>query len=295
MAGAGAVVGMHMVSGAAGADSGTADATAASELPDSVAADVYYLGGIAVRRYRPASPNGRPPVVMVHGGAHAGWAWVRYAGLLAAAGWECHALDWYHHGLSAALPVDRFIARGIPAVGAEIGIVSRALPRPPVLIGHSMGGLAVLSAAQQLSAHALVLVTPVVPAEVGADEIPIPVDLTQPFPVPPFEVAKAMFFGTMSDAEAAPYHNALQPESPQAVWEATRWTVSVDLDRITVPVMTVAAGADTLTPPEAVSGLAGLLGSTHVEVPNIGHSDVLLKSSGWQSVASSIEQWLRTV
>jgi pimeloyl-ACP methyl ester carboxylesterase len=110
--------------------------------------------------------------------------------------------------------------------------------------------------------------------------------------VPPFEVAKAMFYQTMSEAEALTYYQELQPDSPQAVWEATRWTVSVDLNSIRMPVMTAVGVADSLVRPSAVEGLANLLRCRYVTRPEIGHSDLLLKGDSWLPIAQDIEQWL---
>lgn len=264
--------------------------------------DVYYVNGVAVRHYRPTrhlrqwskARSDRPVIIMVHGGAHAGWVFERHAAYFACNGWDCHVIDWYHHGLSDPLSLDAFIARSITDVRTEIGLVVDALPQRSdyVVIGQSMGGLASLYAAQSLNPAALVLVTPVVSAEVGAAPIPIPIDMTQPFAVPPFNIAKGMFYSTMSDAEAQVYYQLLQPESPQAVWEATRWTVSVNLDRIRTPTMTVAAEADTLTPPDVIRQLGTMLRSRHVEWPGMGHCDVLLKERDWLPVAQDIERWL---
>jgi len=259
----------------------------------AVETGTYVRNGVAVHYSRPFPSTGRPPIIAVHGGGHAAWTWSRYGPYFASRGWEFHALDWFHHGSSAQLPLDQFITRSITAIQQEIGIVAAEVGTPFNLIGHSMGALAALHTAQSLPPLSLVLVTPVVPVEVGAETIPIPVNLAEPFPVPPYDVAKSMFYSTMPDSEAQQYYPLLQQESPQAVYEATRWTVSVDLDAISMPTMTVAAAADTLTPPTAVSGLAGLLGSHHVEFPAIGHVDVLLKYHGWRPVAQEIEMWLR--
>jgi hypothetical protein len=71
--------------------------------------------------------------------------------------------------------------------------------------------------------------------------------------------------------------------------------VSVNLAAVHAPVLAVGAGADTLTPAPYVEELAGLLGATYLEYANIGHSDVLLKLSGWQQVATAVENWLDAV
>src|SRR5215470_4235998 len=256
--------------------------------------DIFYVSGVAVRRYLPASPSNRPPVILLHGGAHAGWSWDRYAAYYASAGWTCYALDWYNHGLSAPLAPEVFVARSIKDVLTEINLVRSTFSNPDrfVLMGHSMGAMAALYAAQTLRPRALVLMAPVVPAEVGAAAIELGIDMTQPFPVPPFPVAKAMFYPTMSDAEAMPYYTQLTPESPVAVWEATRWTVSVNLSQVTAPTMIAEGALDTLTPPSVVQPLATMMGARYVEWPEIGHADLMLKENGWLPVARDIKSWL---
>jgi pimeloyl-ACP methyl ester carboxylesterase len=250
------------------------------------------VDGVAVARHEPATPNGKAPIVMVHGGEHGAWVWERYGPFFASKGWECHALDWYGHGRSDAVP--DFTERGITDVSREISSVSRQFAEFH-LMGHSMGGLAALVSAAALNPKSLTLLAPVVPAEVNAAPVPVPVDLAQPFGVPPFEIAKEMFFSTMTDEEAEPHYARLQPESAQAVWEATRWTVSVDLAAVRAPTLVLGAGADTLTPTPAVRELARLMNATYLEFPGIGHSDLLLKAGGWELPAAAVESWLRAL
>lgn len=260
--------------------------------------DIVYVGGVAVRRYLPTNPNGRPPIILLHGGAHAGWSWDRYASQYASAGWTCYALDWYGHGLSTALPPEVFVTRSIRDVMTEINLVRNALlPNPNrfVLMGHSMGAMAALWAAQTLRPRGLVLMAPVVPAEVGAAAMEIPVDMTQPFAVPPFPIAKAMFYSTMSDDEAMLYYPLLTPESPAAVWEATRWTISVNLNQVKAPTMIAQGALDTLTPPAVVQPLATMMNARYVEWPGIGHADLMVKEQGWLPVAQDIITWLNAL
>jgi len=267
--------------------------------PLSTTSSLYFVNGVAVHHYPAAIPCGRPPIVMVHGGAHAGWSFDKYATYLSSVNWDCHVLDWYHHGQSNTLPLQTFITRSITAVRSEIESVAMNLgsafvsPPPYILMGHSMGGLAALYTAQHVRPTALVMIAPVVPAEVNAQDIQLEVNLTQPFLVPPFEQVKPLFFSTMSDTEAMVYYTQLQAESSQAVWEATRWTVSVNLSPINMPSMAVAADADFLTPPSIISTLAGMIPvCRYISWPNIGHSDLLLKESGYLPVVQDIHNWL---
>jgi pimeloyl-ACP methyl ester carboxylesterase len=252
---------------------------------------IYFVDGVAVHHYQPAAPNDKPPIVMVHGGMHAAWAWDQYGQFLAEKGWDCHALDWYNHGQSTALPEADFIKRGHTDLHREILAVSRQFPAFH-LMGHSMGALATLISSTLLNPESLTLFAPVVPAAVGADPVPMEVDLTQLFPVPPFEVAKGMFFSTMTDAEAQPYYTKLQPESSQTVWESARRNVPVNLAAVRAPTLAVAAGADTLTPPTDIEKLANMMDATYLEYPGIGHCELLMKASAWQQVAADVETWL---
>jgi pimeloyl-ACP methyl ester carboxylesterase len=253
----------------------------------------YVVNGVAVRKYIPSTPNGAPPVVMVHGGAHGKWVFDKFARILSAAGYECHALDWLNHGSSATLPMSTFLNRSILDVThREIRDVVSRLGRPPILMGHSMGGLASLAYASENPVARLVLLTPVVPSSVGAQPIEIAVDWSKPFGPFPYDVAKQLFFPALDEQSARAYHAMLVPESPRAVWEATRWTVNVGLHGVSAPVYVVAAERDTLTPPSAVSVLAGMLDADYRLMPGIGHSDVLLKDPEATQLANQIRTWL---
>lgn len=251
----------------------------------------YVVDGVAVQHHQPATPNGKPSIVMVHGGMHGAWVFERYAPYFAGLGWDVHVLDWYNHGGSAAQAQNLFIKRSILDLNREIQSVTRGLSAYH-LLGHSMGGLAALFCGTFLPARTLVLISPVVPTQVGATTVPIPVDLSKLFQVPPFADAKGYFYQTMSDAEAQPHYARLQPESSQAVWEASRWTVSVDLSRVTMPILCIGAGSDTIVPAQYVQQLSTMLIDGEYAQFAVGHCDLLLKASGWSAPAARIATFL---
>lgn len=98
------------------------------------------------------------PAMLLHGGGQTRHAWKRTAALLASRGYNAIAVDLRGHGDSGWSPsgdyaVDRF--------ASDVRQVASALPRKPVLIGASLGGIASLVAAGEASAEiaaALVLV-----------------------------------------------------------------------------------------------------------------------------------------
>jgi pimeloyl-ACP methyl ester carboxylesterase len=260
------------------------------------------IRGVATTRYSAGRAGcRRPPIVMVHGGNHAGWVWDHYARYLAEDGWDCWVFDWLQHGRSAKLPPERFVTRGIldvatrelPAVLSGTGVLgTRWFRRPPIVVGHSMGALAAMAFAAEHQVRAVALLCPAAPLQIQFDPIPVPVDLDRPLDVPPFEQAKGMFFTTMSTAEARQHYELLEPESPRAVWETTRFTTWCDLAGIDAPVLTLAAEQDALLPPPTAARLAELLGAEFDTIPGVGHSDLLLKETGWELGARRLREFV---
>jgi pimeloyl-ACP methyl ester carboxylesterase len=254
----------------------------------------YTINGVAVTKYGPAQATDKPPIIMVHGGTHAGWCWEHWATFFSEAGYEVHVPDWYNHGDSEALPEEEFIHRSIADVAAkEISFVAEKLSRAPILIGHSMGGLASAVYATQSPVERLVLLTPVIPQAIHPEPLPLPIDMSKPYPVFPYEQAKHFFFPTSSDNDAKRYYDRLGMESPTAVHEATRWDVDVDISKIRVPVMVVAVEFDYLIPFEPLKRYAGMLHADFKMIKGIGHSDILLKSPEWEAAATDVRTWLQ--
>jgi pimeloyl-ACP methyl ester carboxylesterase len=145
--------------------------------------DQYDIDGIRVERFTTAPKDAaqRPPLICVHGGCHASWSWQEHAPVYAAAGYEVHALNWRGRGGSAAINDDSFVNMSIADVVDDIEKVARCFDTAPILIAHSMGGLAAQLYASAHEVGALVLLTPVVPSNVGATPIELPIDMDAPW------------------------------------------------------------------------------------------------------------------
>lgn len=255
--------------------------------------ETYQIQGISVDKYSPAEKTDKPPIIMVHGGQHGKWAWKNWATFFSKAGYEVHALDWYNHGDSRDLPEGKFLTRSITEVARnEIKAVAGQFHRKPILIGHSMGGLAAAVYAETAPVEKLVLLTPVMPSVVHPDPVPLPIDMSKPFDVFPYEQAKQLFFTTLDDKTARQAYSKLVPESPQAVLEATQWTVDVNIDDIKVPTLLFATELDVLTPAGPEKRYADMLGAEYQFISDIGHSDILLEDPQWRKAAQHTSEWL---
>ncbi len=256
----------------------------------------YKIKGVSVTFYHPNEKTDKAPIIMVHGGNLSSWCWEKWATFFSEAGYEVHVLDWYNHGSSDSLAEDAFIKRSIAAVAhEELTYIAEALDRSPIVMGHSMGGLAAaLYAAEDKPLDKLVLVAPVMPEAAHPYPIPLPVDMSRPVSVFPYEQAKQLFFTSMSDDDAKKYYELLIPESPQAVSETVNWSLQMDPNNVKIPTLVVADELDRLIPQDALERYAELLHAVYKKIDQSGHCDVLLKDPQWRTAAVTVKEWLES-
>ena len=82
--------------------------------------------------------------VLVHGAWHGAWCWDKIAPLLERAGHRVAAIDLPGHGRDKTPVKDVTLA----AYAARVVEALQAQPEPVVLVGHSMGGIAISEAAE---------------------------------------------------------------------------------------------------------------------------------------------------
>jgi pimeloyl-ACP methyl ester carboxylesterase len=118
--------------------------------------DLYIESWLPERRSR------KKPLYLLHGELGGSWLWHRFLGYFAPRGWEGHALNLRGHYWSgvadfAELSFDTYLEDVIAGAGT--------MARPPIVIGHGMGGLLAMRLAQERPISALILLSPALPAE----------------------------------------------------------------------------------------------------------------------------------
>ncbi|MFI7643944.1 alpha/beta hydrolase [Nonomuraea sp. NPDC049400] len=270
-------------------------------MPNEIAAmATEVVDGIALTHVEPVGGASHAnPIVFVHGGCHGAWCFAHWQSWFAARGWRNVALDWRSHGSSEPMEQREWLGRPITAVAEDVEVAVARLAETtdaaPIVVGQSMGGLATLTYAATTGRDlaAIALLAPVLPGRFAPEPVDLEIDMDQPWGPPPLEMAHQLFWPGVDEEAAKKYYALLQPESPAAVWQATRWSAEVDVDAVRAPSLVVAAGDDVLAPADHVRALGRVLGAYEVYREDAGHC--LSLDPVWEEITEQIEAWLRDV
>lgn len=252
----------------------------------------------------PATSGGdqRPPLLFIHGAFAAGACWdLHMLPWFAKAGYDAHAFSLRGHGGSAGnAGLDNF---GLDAYLDDVLDEIDRLDRPPVLVGHSMGGWLAMRAAVEREVAGVGLLCPVPPFGLAAANFSL-------FTFQPLLATQigSIFGHSPSGAERQIFERALfagmvpdglldQPWMIEAT-ESLRAGIELqspprfDLAPLrALPCRVIGAEADSLIPPAFVRATADLLGAPVTIVPEMGHA-VMLEPE-WPMVADLLLSWLR--
>lgn len=111
--------------------------------------------GIYIESWLPERRSRRKPLLFVHGELSGSWVWERYLSYFAGRGWEGHALNLRNHYWSstadpATLSFETYTEDVIAALDR--------LGPTTVAVGHGMGGLLLMKAAERVAMAGLVLI-----------------------------------------------------------------------------------------------------------------------------------------
>jgi pimeloyl-ACP methyl ester carboxylesterase len=205
------------------------------------------------------------PVVFVHGAFCGGWAFDGFREPFEAAGFETHAPNLPHHERGADL--EQLAQTGLKEYAHAIAHYARALRAPPVLVGHSLGGLVAQLVATHMPVSGVVLLGPsapwgVPPTTLDEQSHQFGLTLLGDYwrrPVPPdYRVARATTLDRLSREDARRAFARFVPESGRAIREAVQWWLDTSMAsqapvyRITAPVLGIAGGKDRVNPASTV-------------------------------------------
>lgn len=259
-----------------------------------------------------------PPVVFIHGACGGSWYWGFWLERFALAGHAAYAIDLRgHHGSRSAVPPDHglgtvSIADYVTDVCDLLRAIAETQELPPVLVGHSMGGLvAQLVAADNYVATAgLVLIASAPPAGIN-----LPFDMHIAAEVPFRDKLNAMnaalrklpFYPSrklmeiacrclrddsrMFDEVVDRFYR--QPESGLAGRQIVTGAFAVDEAVVDVPRLVITGNADNVVVPSISEVIARKYDAQLEILPGRGHLPMLEK--GRDEVADKIIAWIAEV
>jgi pimeloyl-ACP methyl ester carboxylesterase len=250
----------------------------------------------------------RLPVVMIHGAFCGSWVFDAWRPLYAAHGFDVHLPTLRHHEPGSAQ--GELARTGMRDYAADLDGLFGGLDGPPIVIGHSLGGLLAQMLAARNRLRALILLAPCAPWGM------------LPSTASEFFAAQALYAeGLFWRKSLAPRHwiasaNALDlvpaeqreiilqrlvPESGLAMFEVLHWSfdssraTQIDPRTITCPVLCLVGARDRINSPATVRRLARRYGgrARYEELPD--HSHWLPGEPGWERIAAGSLHWLSRI
>ncbi len=239
-----------------------------------------------------------PPVVMIHGAFCAGWTFERFRKPFKAAGHTVFTPDLPGHG-----PGENPAGLSMRDYAEAVVGACKLCDAPPLLIGHSLGGLAAAMAAARTPLAGLMLLAPSAPWGVTGASMEEAASAFGLYALGPFwlqaaqpdrNLAEQFSLDRLPAAERAAIFARMVPESGRALFETLNWwldpMMTTTIAASPVPCLVIAGGRDAIHPPATVRQTAQKLGAEYQLYDEMSHW--LPGEPGWDDVAAAGMAWL---
>jgi pimeloyl-ACP methyl ester carboxylesterase len=254
--------------------------------------------GIYIESWLPERRSRRKPLLFVHGELAGSWAWERFLGYFAARGWEGHALNLRNHYWSQTAEPEEL---SFESYVADVAAAMDRLGPGVVVVGHGLGALLALKAAERRTIAGLVLIAPEAPLDVRGRAEPHEIrDVPEVY-------GKALIgWATLPErlrrdhpdltlADVLRIHHLLG-QKPRESGRARRTMlrgVRVDPEAFrAVPRLVVAGGLDRVVPVDRAERLAEWLGADFQPFGAHSHYGLILGEESFGQVADTLREFL---
>lgn len=244
---------------------------------------------------------------MIHGGFCGPWAWDEFAARFREAGYEVSTPALRFH--DGAKPAPALATTSLLDYAADLEKQIAAMASPPILIGHSMGGLLAQMLAARREIAAAILLAPTAPwgvppstlFEIGtAQSLMLRVGFWSMILEPDPNVVAAHSLDRFPEAQRKLMFDKFCPEAGRAIFEALHWGLDmrraseVDIRKVTCPLLFLTGGSDRISPPGTVQRTAALYKQASFEtMPGMSHW--LIGEPGWEAVCDRTLAWLASL
>jgi len=243
------------------------------------------------------------PIIMIHGAFCGGWVFDGFRKPFEAAGHSVLTPDLPGHHLGAKR--QEVAGRSMSAYAAAVAELCAEQPEPPILIGHSLGGLVAQLAAAKADLAGLILLAPSPPWGVHGSSLNEAISAVSLFALgpywamavdPDYSAARNYLFDRLPSDEQRTTFARMTPESGRALRETLNWwldpfaTTLVSRASAKAPVLAITGERDSINPPSTVEAVARRLDGKTTTMPGMGHW--LMGEPGWQTVAETCLAWI---
>jgi non-heme chloroperoxidase len=249
-----------------------------------------------------------PPIVMIHGAFCGPWSLQGLKEKFEAAGYDVTAPALRFH--DGGRPPAALATTGLADYAADLEQEIRALAAPPILVGHSMGGLLAQMLASRLEVRALILLAPSPPwgvapttlFEIGAAHaMHLHPGYWNQMLEPNRDVALAHSLEKLPRHMRDDVFGRFMPESGRATFEIMNWGIdfhqasAVDVDAVTAPLLLLTGSDDRINPPSTVAKIAALYKDRAACEVLDGMGHWLIGEPGWERLAARALAWLASL
>ena len=259
-------------------------------------------GPLEIVTRRPVGIRRPTQLLFVHGAYTAAWCWdEHFLPHFADAGYEATALSLSGHGGSPGreyldlLSLDDYVR--------DVLEVMNGFDTPPVLIGHSMGGMVVQKCLETRQVPGAVLMASVPPQGLWASAVGLAMrkpdlmselnSLLSGGSTSLDALREALFAQPVSMERLQQMARRVQPESARVIWDMTLFNLPQPSRMHRAPLLVLGAELDPIIPPSLTEMTARALGVEAELVPGMGHGMML--EADWRSVAQRMLDWLPQV
>lgn len=249
------------------------------------------------------------PVVLLHGTNAGPWTMAPFKKFFEEAGFACHAPTYrFHHLADGEERRKALIGTSIQDYVSDTVEFIRTLDRPPIVIGHSLGGLI----AQILSGRGLIEAGVLINSSIMAGTTPT-TDMEralgrmfmsagafwQEAPGQDFELLAAYGLNTMPEIQQHEICDRLSTESGEVLFELFFWmydqkqATQVVFDGRNAPMLFLTGGEDKVVPPSTARQMAARYGDLAALQEYPGKCHYMHLEDGWQELASNSLVWIR--
>jgi len=254
------------------------------------------IAGLSADHYPPEQEKFKSPLLLVHGVWSGPWCWQTWATHFCNLGWDCIAVDLRRRATEN--PLENLPDLSFDDCVRELVGAIRCFSNPPVLVAMNLGALMALKALEKSTPAALILVSPLPPANLPAArsrtqrllwlKYRLLLFLGGPFRIDEKDF-RVHFLTPLPENLQDDLTRQTVPELSALVREFLAPRIGLEPAALSCPLLVLGGTHDKLNPPATGSRMAQWLGGEFTEYSAQGHW--LIEHDG-ESIVRDIHRWI---